>query len=205
MIEKWDQSCQPNQDARLGLTGIRNLNNSCYLSSSIQCLSHTIGLSNYFLRGNFKEEINYQNPLGTQGKLAIGFAKLMKQLWFDGKESVAPFQLKSIIAKFKKQFNNQDQQDSQELLNVLLDGLHEDLNRVKNKPLVPVLESEGNNDVEASRESWKNHLKRNQSVIVDLMHGLYKSTVRCPDCNCVSVTFEPYMNISLPIPEIKLI
>lgn len=50
-----------------------------------------------------------------------------------------------------------------------------------------------------------NHLKRNQSVIVDLMHGLYKSTVRCPDCDRVSVTFEPYMNISLPIPEIKLV
>ena len=47
------------------------------------------------------------------------------------------------------------------MLNVLLDGLHEDLNRVKKKPLVPVLESEGNNDLEASKESWKNHLKRN--------------------------------------------
>ncbi len=44
---------------------------------------------------------------------------------------------------------------------MLLDGLHEDLNRVKKKPLVPVLESNGNDDVEASRESWKNHLKRN--------------------------------------------
>jgi ubiquitin carboxyl-terminal hydrolase 4/11/15 len=42
-------------------------------------------------------------------------------------------------------------------------------------------------------------------VIVDLMHGLYKSTVRCPDCNRLSVTFEPYMNITLPIPEVKLI
>ena len=59
-------------------------------------------------------------------------------------------------------------------MNVLLDGLHEDLNRVKKKPLVPILESEGNNDLEASRESWKNHLKRNQSVIVDMMHGLYR-------------------------------
>lgn len=37
------------------------------------------------------------------------------------------------------------------------------------------------------------------------MHGLYKSTVKCPDCNTISVTFEPYMNISLPIPEIRLI
>ena len=40
--------------------------------------------------------------MGTQGKLAIGFAKLMKQLWFDEKESVAPVQMKSTIAKFKK-------------------------------------------------------------------------------------------------------
>ena len=37
------------------------------------------------------------------------------------------------------------------------------------------------------------------------MHGLYKSTVKCPDCDGVSVSFEPYMNISLPIPEIKQI
>lgn len=42
-------------------------------------------------------------------------------------------------------------------------------------------------------------------MIVDLMHGLFKSTVHCPDCDRVSVTFEPYMNISLPIPEVKLL
>ena len=92
--------------ARLGLTGIRNLNNSCYLSSCLQCLSHTIGLTRYFLDGHFKREINYQNTLGTQGKLAIGYAKLIKQLWYDEKDSVAPYFLKSIIGKFKRQFNN---------------------------------------------------------------------------------------------------
>jgi ubiquitin carboxyl-terminal hydrolase 4/11 len=37
------------------------------------------------------------------------------------------------------------------------------------------------------------------------MHGLYKSTVQCPDCNKVSVTFEPFMNLTLPIPEMKMI
>ena len=88
---------------------------------------------------------------------------------------------------------------------MLLDGLHEDLNRVKDKPLLPVLESNGTDDVRASKESWINHLKRNQSIIVDLMHGLYKSTLQCPDCLKISVTFEPYMNITLPIPEIRVI
>jgi len=48
------------------------------MSSSIQCLSHTIGLTNYFLKGNFKNEVNYQNPLGAKGQLAIAYAKLLK-------------------------------------------------------------------------------------------------------------------------------
>lgn len=85
--------------------------------------------------------------------------------------------------------------------------MHEDLNRIKVKPLVPTLESHGQDDYKASLESWEAHLKRSQSIIVDLMHGQFKSTVRCPepDCNHLSITFEPFMNISLPIPEIKLI
>ena len=37
------------------------------------------------------------------------------------------------------------------------------------------------------------------------MHGQFKSTVRCPDCDKLSITFDPYMSISLPIPEIKLV
>jgi hypothetical protein len=66
-------------------------------------------LSNYFLQGEFKDELNVLNPLGTQGKLAIGYAKLLKHLWMDEKDSVAPFHVKAIIGKFKKQFNNQEQ------------------------------------------------------------------------------------------------
>src|SRR3569833_2950649 len=37
------------------------------------------------------------------------------------------------------------------------------------------------------------------------MHGQFKSTVRCPDCDKVSVTFDPFMSVSLPIPEIKTV
>ena len=92
-----------------------------------------------------------------------------------------------------------------------MDSLHEDLNRVKIKPLVPWKEY---NDIDsevaeqlASEESWRDHLNRNQSIIVDLMHGQFKSTVRCPepDCNHISVSFEPYSQISLPIPQLRLL
>ena len=42
----------------------------------------------------------------------------------------------------------------------MLDSLHEDLNRVKEKPLVTMIEYHGENDVQASMESWEDHLKR---------------------------------------------
>jgi len=34
-VKEWNSICKPKEDARLGLTGIRNINNSCYLSSSL--------------------------------------------------------------------------------------------------------------------------------------------------------------------------
>jgi ubiquitin carboxyl-terminal hydrolase 4/11/15 len=38
------------------------------------------------------------------------------------------------------------------------------------------------------------------SIIVDLFQGQYKSTLKCPKCNRISVSFDPYMSIPLPIP-----
>jgi ubiquitin C-terminal hydrolase len=53
----------------------------------------------------------------------------------------------------------------------LLDGLHEDLNRVRVKPAVPNAESDGRPDDQVAQEQWQNFLKRNQSVVVDLFQG----------------------------------
>ena len=44
---------------------------------------------------------------------------------------VAPKGFKSALSHFAPQFGGYSQQDSQELLAFLLDGLHEDLNRVR--------------------------------------------------------------------------
>jgi len=87
-------------------------------------------------------------------------------------------------------------------LSYLLDGLHEDLNRVKEKPFVENKDCEICNDEVVSQESWQNYLKRNQSIIVDYFAGQYKSTLVCPDCNKISITFDPFLIASLPIPAI---
>lgn len=52
--------------------------------------------------------------------------------------SVTPRAFKAAIANFAPQFTGYSQHDSQELLAFLLDGIHEDLNRVANKRYIEV-------------------------------------------------------------------
>lgn len=87
----------------------------------------------------------------------------------------------------------------------LLDGIHEDLDKVSKKPYIETLEADGRDDEVVAKQSWENHLKRNQSIIVDMMHGQYKSRVVCPDCGRSPITFDPFVNISLPIPSTNTI
>lgn len=54
-------------------------------------------------------------------------------------------------------------------------------------------------DKELSKLSWEMFLARNKSIIVDLMYGQLKSTVTCLSCKNISITFDPFLTISLPI------
>lgn len=88
----------------------------------------------------------------------------------------------------------------QELLAFLLDGLHEDLNRVPVKPYSELEDSDGRPDLIVAQEAWENHVLRNKSIIVDLFHGQLKSKVTCKVCGHESVRFDPFTYLSLPLP-----
>ncbi|KAE8725341.1 Ubiquitin carboxyl-terminal hydrolase 9 [Hibiscus syriacus] len=183
-----------------GLTGLQNLGNTCFMNSALQCLVHTPPLVKYFLK-DYSDEINTQNPLGMHGELALAFGELLRKLWSSGQTSIAPRVFKGKLARFAPQFSGYNQHDSQELLAFLLDGLHEDLNRVKQKPYIEMKDADNHPDEEVAAESWKNHKARNDSVIVDVCQGQYKSTLVCPVCSKISITFDPFMYLSLPLPS----
>ena len=139
-----------------------------------------------FLEGRYRDEINRSNPLAvTKGRLAEEYANLIKEMWSGASSSVAPRGVKHQIGLFAHQFTGYAQQDSQELVISLLDGLHEDLNRVKVKPYIEAKDSSGRPDECVAQEAWSDYKKRNDSVIVDLFVGQYRSTLICPQCTKV--------------------
>jgi ubiquitin carboxyl-terminal hydrolase 4/11/15 len=138
----------------------------------------------------FTQELNPDNPLGMHGEIAQSFGALLQRIWSDTSQSssYSPREFKSVLSRFAPQFSGYQQHDTQEFVAFLLDGLHEDLNRVLKKPYVEKPDWNGGSNLELvklARESWEGYMKRNDSVIVDLFQGQYKSTLVCPECKKV--------------------
>ena len=155
----------------------------------------------------FKLELNPSNPLSHNGNVAKAYATLVHDMYSDSTGyAFAPRAFKNVIGKYGPSFSGYGQQDSQEFLLFLLDGLQEDLNRIRSKPYIEKPDSTDemvNNPValrELADKCWDIYKARNDSVITDLFAGMYKSTVVCPICDKVSIIFDPFNNLTLQLP-----
>lgn len=106
-----------------GLGGLTNLGNTCFFNSSIQALSNSQDLTNYFTSKMYKREINRRNKMGAsfpppplpvktllvrsgmRGNLAVEFGSVVRSLWnSSGSSTITPLLLKSTVSTFAPQF-----------------------------------------------------------------------------------------------------
>ncbi|CAF1196465.1 unnamed protein product [Adineta steineri] len=189
-----------------GLCGLSNLGNTCFMNSALQCISNVPALTDYFLRREYLQHINRDNPLGMKGDVAQAYGDLITNMWSGKINYYAPKSLKQNVARYAPQFSGYSQQDSQEFMSFLLDGLHEDLNLIKQKPYMEKKDDDGiAEDAKLASEYWDYYRKRNQSKIHDIFHGQIKSVVQCLECKTLGRTFDPICFLSLPLPNKKKI
>ena len=192
------------EDSSHGLCGGRNLGNTCFMNSSIACLSNCTELTYYFLSGDYKKDINKENNLGMGGDLANSWGNILNQYWVESTRVGNPADFKRTIGNKVKMFRGFGQQDSNEFMNFVLDYLNEDLNGTTKKPYIEIeSKRKDESDESCSKRFWECNLKRNDSVITDLFCGQYKSTIICPDCGNINITFDPFTTLTLPLTNKK--
>lgn len=168
---------EPNVDAGgitcLGAVGLRNLGNTCFLNSALQCLAQTPQMHELFLGSGFET---------STGILSKAYRELLQLMWGPGLKTVSPHNFKSIIDQCYPQFSDGEQHDSQELLLFLLNGLDEDLNET---------------DAEVAEDTT---FLIGTSPIQRIFRGWFRNTVKCLTCEAKSVTYAPSMTFCVPIP-----
>ena len=130
----------------------------------------------------------------------MSFAELLGDIAQD-KTIVSPSNLRKSLTKIAPQFRGNGQHDSQELLRCLLDGLAEDPEAAAAAVTCHVTTAGEYGDRGGGALRGVAGLYKCECLSVsDHFAGLLRSTVECCSCHCKSVRYDPYLDLSLPLP-----
>ncbi len=185
-----------------GLVGLRNMGNTCYMNSILQCICHCPGFSDEFLdTRQILNKVNSRSKL--RGFLAESLSQLIKRMRAAADfQIITPSEIKGLISRISPNFSGYTQQDAQEFLRLLLDGLSHDLNRVTARSMYKELSGFG--DYSKVADEWFSYCdKRDSSLVTDYFRGQLLTTITCAKCRAESIACDSFLDLSLPIPSSK--
>ncbi|KAH3683810.1 hypothetical protein WICPIJ_005184 [Wickerhamomyces pijperi] len=184
---------------RLSVTGLRNMSNTCYINSMIQCLFASTLFRDIFLENKYEE---YSNPKFTKTRLSPALSLLFKKMYLNGGCSIVPSGfLKTCMVLRPDLKIPSHQQDTQEFLMFILDQLHEELsnsNAVVND--FPSLMQHDNLGKEY--DTWCDGLlKQGFSPLSHIFQGQLQDSLQCMKCGYKSSNYSSFYMLSLVIPK----
>ncbi|KAK7887449.1 ubiquitin-specific protease doa4 [Exophiala xenobiotica] len=194
------------RNKRLPKTGLTNFGVTCYMNSTLQCLSATTPLSAFF-NDRMYEGYVQRNWKGSNGIMPKLYANLVQAVWQGDTEVIKPSTFRNFCGRMNREWVIDRQQDAKEFFDFLVDCLHEDLNvnweRTPLRPLTTAeeMQRERMDISQASPIEWKRYEHRDHSFLSSLFAGQHASRLRCLTCKRTSTTYEAFYSISIEIPR----
>ena len=182
------------------LIGLNNIGATCYMNASLQCLSNTKKLTQYFLK-------TYKY---TSDKImANEYYKVIKNLWKkeNNNKSYSPNSFKEVLSKENPLFAGIAANDSKDLINFLLERFHKELNvinnenNINNNSMINMLDQ--TNEQLMLKLFLNEFQEKYNSPISNLFYGIIETKSQCQLCNIIKYNFQIYSFIEFPLQQVN--
>ncbi|KAM7296793.1 ubiquitin carboxyl-terminal hydrolase 43 [Ixodes scapularis] len=209
------------------VAGLRNEGNTCFMNAVLQCLSNSDAFAEYLVSERYRGDLLRKggagrSTSGSGGRVTEQLAQVIAALWRGRADADVSARFKSVVEKHASQYQGSEQHDAQEFLMWLLDKVHEDLDagddgatgkRSHKRPKAAAERFGSSRNARGSVPSslpgeWQPRSPHpappasrwQGSRVASLFGGQLRLRLTCPRCGRQSITFDPFLCLSLPIP-----
>ena len=168
------------------LIGLNNIGATCFMNSTLQCLSQTKALTYFFLNESNKDRI-INNNIALENKnnnqLSPIYLELIQKLWeIDGPKSFSPKTFMNTVEKMNPLFKQGQAGDAKDFIIFILEQLHKELKQSNN--IINQNDNQALNqyDKNMALNYFFNDFKKEGSIISDLFFGFNETTNECLNC-----------------------